>query len=222
MHSAGMLNSKTNTPKPGDQSNTTVKSRTKIIGPIFTCLTDNNGQRLYRGSCSGRVAIQTLRVCRGGCTDLNQCTCGTNARTIRAKNGQLVVSTTEEMLAAAAINTVAGEVQPGLGSGGGWLAGQLALGLGPAECRAAKEGDGLSEEGLGAAEGEPCGRGSPTQAAAIATRTVFEASVDLVRVVMVATAVYLSGVRKLIGAMNMWEEPATEGFNDFEPVVLGP
>ena len=67
----------------------------------------------------------------------------------------------------------------------------------------------------------PGDESAPAQDVEGAKEPAIRANVDLVRVVMATTEVYLLAVRKAIGVNSMWEGPASEGYDDFGPVVLG-
>ena len=190
------------------------KRTARIVGPFAECLRVVGGEEEVRGECSEPVQIEMLRACRGACPDLDSCTCGNVARVVRPARAP----STEEMFAAAAVNT------KWLGKCGGEV---LAAAAGPlaewvsepdqekAELRR-KVTDSLVMAWAKARVLPPARivSGQPKEPAV-------KASIDLVRVVMAATEVYLLAVRKAIGASSMWDGPATEGYDDFGPVVLG-
>ncbi|KAJ4301972.1 hypothetical protein N0V88_002102 [Collariella sp. IMI 366227] len=216
---AAAPNTNANTPKPDPQTTTAIRSVTKIVGPILSCFnTDNNGYITYRGELSQPVQIETLRACRDGCADLKQCTCGTIAR---VQNGHRTAPTINEMLIAAAINTKwLGKCSPAVLAE---AADPLASWVSDSDQLNAELRKGVSEcltKAWAKAEFKPAVGVAP-QGAASATRPALRANFGLVRVVMAATEVYLTGVRKAIGTSSMWDGPVTEAFDDFGPVVLG-
>ena len=198
------------------------KRTARIVGPFAECLQVVDGEEVVRGEWSAPVQIETLRVCRGACPDLGSCACGSVARVVRRTEAPGKASSTEEMFAAAAVNTkwlgkCAGEV--------------LAAAAGPmaewvsepdqekAELRR-KVTDSLVMAWAKPRVLPPAGIVSSHPAGGT-KQPAIKASPDLVRLVMAATEVHLLAVRKAIGASSMWDGPATEGYDDFGPVVLG-
>ena len=198
------------------------KRTASIVGPFAECLRVVGGEEMVRGECSEPVQIETLRACRGACPDLGSCTCGSVARVSELTGASLKAPRIEEMFAAAAVNT------KWLGRCSGKAlaaaAGPLAEWVSEPDQEKAELRRKVTDSLVIAwakASSPPAVRAAPAQAAGGTKEPAIKASIDLVRVVMAATEVYLLAVRKAIGANSMWDGPATEGYDDFGPVVLG-
>ncbi|KAK4141237.1 uncharacterized protein C8A04DRAFT_14241 [Dichotomopilus funicola] len=193
----------------GDRPATPQKKMVKIVGPFANAVYGGDGKSgHYQGSLSDAVVIETLRVCHGGCNDLARCVCGRIARVVSPTPNEQ--PSREAVFAVAAINT------KWLGKCSAKLMGEAAESLAEWVTQADQDGKwvtGMVEKSISAAwKGEE-------------TANIFsfadEGNVDLVRIVMAATEVYLLAVRKTIGTNSIWEGPATAAFDDFGPVVLG-
>lgn len=211
--------------RESERPTTPQKKVLKIVGPFGSSVydgDDNTGH--YQGSLSDPVVIETLRVCRGVCDDLARCVCGRIARVVSLTPDEEPAR--EAMFAAAAINT------KWLGKCSAKVMGQAAELLAEWVTEADQDTTWMADK-LAGSISAAWERGKSASILSFADEVApvplppgvpepaIKGNVDLVRIVMAATEVYLLAVRKTIGTSSMWEGPATAAFDDFGPVVLG-